>query len=167
MTAEPRETRIAAGALLRGDATAGPHLIVLDGPDAGRALALGGSLTVGRAREADLKLSDPSTSRLHARLTLVGGRVVATDLRSKNGMLVNGAPCRAPRPLEFGDELVIGATRLTLEPGLLDATLQGASATGEAPPVASKEAASTRTWSAPLLLAAAVALIAAVALLAP
>jgi S-DNA-T family DNA segregation ATPase FtsK/SpoIIIE len=166
MIADPGETRVAAGALLRGDATAGPRLVVLDGPHAGRALALGGSLTIGRAREADLKLSDPSTSRVHARLSMVGGRVIATDLSSKNGVRVNGAPCRAPRPLEVGDELVIGTTRLTLEPGLLDATPPGGSSIGDAPPVASKEATSTAAWSAPPLLAAAAALIAAAALLA-
>jgi pSer/pThr/pTyr-binding forkhead associated (FHA) protein len=166
MTPVPDATRIAAGALLRGEATAGPRLVVRSGPDAGRALAMGTSVTVGRAREADLKLSDPAASRLHARFSVVEGRVLATDLRSKNGLLVNGIPFRAPRPLEIGDELAIGSTRLTLEAGLLDAagpqTADGASAS----PTTPEDRAPGGAWSALALLTAAVALVAAALLLA-
>ena len=170
MNQEPNDTRVAGGALIRGEASAGPRLVIRNGPDAGRAHELGRSLTVGRAREADLRISDPAASRLHARLSIVDGRVVATDLRSKNGLRVNGERCRASRPLELGDELAIGATCLTLEPGLLDATKPGAAASGGASPLPPEGSAPvpawTWTWTAVALLAAAAALIAAALLLA-
>lgn len=120
MTARGDETRLAAGAILRGDALAGPHLVVAAGPEAGRRLPLAAVQTLGRGRGADLRLADPAASRVHLRLTQVGGRYVAEDLGSRNGVQVNGVPCRRPRPLDHGDELRIGETRLVLTPGILD-----------------------------------------------
>ncbi len=113
-------TRIAASALLRGEASLEPRLLVIEGPDAGRALRIGPCQTVGRGRGADLRLTDPAASRVHLRLSRIDGRIVAADLDSKNGLLVNDRPCRGVRALAPGDELAIGATRLRLEPGLLD-----------------------------------------------
>lgn len=114
------DTRIVAGALLRGEARAGSHLLVKAGPEAGRSFPLGAEQTLGRGREADLRLTDPAASRLHARITRTDGRFLLADLRSKNGIRVNGRRCRGARPLAIGDELAIGTSRLTLEPGLLD-----------------------------------------------
>jgi pSer/pThr/pTyr-binding forkhead associated (FHA) protein len=109
-----------AAALLRGEATAEPHLLVMEGAQMGRRLLLGAVQTVGRGCRADLTIPDPSASRLHVRLTRIEGRFVAADLRSKNGVQVNGARLRRARALVAGDELKLGGTRLKLEPGLLD-----------------------------------------------
>jgi predicted component of type VI protein secretion system len=161
MTSNP--TRIAAGALLRREASAGPRLVVRDGPDAGRALALGASQTVGRGRGADLRLSDPAASRLHVRLTRSDGGFALADLRSKNGVLVNGRQCRRSQQLQMGDELAIGASRLTLEPGLVDATEGGgAPAPGTGVPDAGPRSSG---WGARALILAAGTLVAAAALL--
>ena len=44
---------------------------------------------IGRGREADLLLLDPSVSRLHARIFRVGTQYFLSD-RSKNGTFVSG-----------------------------------------------------------------------------
>jgi len=61
-----------------------PHLPAIDvGP--------GDSKTIGRAEHADVRINDPSLSRLHARLSLDGtGMLRVEDLGSTNGMTVNG-----------------------------------------------------------------------------
>jgi pSer/pThr/pTyr-binding forkhead associated (FHA) protein len=114
------ETRIAAALLLRREATAERHLLVTAGPDAGRRFPVGATQTLGRGRAADLKLSDPAASRLHLRLTLVDGTLHLEDLRSKNGVAVNGKRCGSPRPIDVGDEVAIGGSRLALQRGLLE-----------------------------------------------
>ena len=45
---------------------------------------------IGRGREADLQLPDPSVSRLHAKVFRVGGQYFLADLRSRNGTHADG-----------------------------------------------------------------------------
>ena len=45
---------------------------------------------IGRGREADLQLPDPSVSRLHAKIFRVGRQYFLSDLRSRNGTLADG-----------------------------------------------------------------------------
>lgn len=157
--AEPRDpTRLAAAALLRGEALAGPHLVVTEGPEAGRRLPLRDAQTLGRGRAADLRLADPGISRLHARVSRERGRLVATDLGSRNGLRVNGRRCRRPRGLEIGDELALGATRMVVEAGVLEGPASGP----RPPPTVATEPPSR---SPRLLLAAATALLGLAALL--
>ena len=67
--------------------------------------------TVGRGRGADIRLDDPSVSRLHAELVRRGPYVYVTDLGlSRNGTRVNGRPV-ARRVLDDGDVLSFGAAR--------------------------------------------------------
>ena len=52
----------------------------------------GQSKTVGRGRQADVMVDDPSLSRLHARLAVdPDGQLSIDDLGSTNGIFVNGA----------------------------------------------------------------------------
>jgi len=165
VTGPSNETRLAAGALLRGRALAGPHLAVREGPDAGKRFALLRDQTLGRGRSADLRLSDAAASRVHVRITQIDGRVVLADLRSKNGVRVNGRRCRGSRPLAPGDEVAIGATRLTLEPGLLVESEGRAPSPAPAPPAEEAPPRGRSARSALPLLAAAAALIAAALLM--
>jgi hypothetical protein len=116
----PEGTRALAGAILAGAvpaAPSGPHLLVVEGPAAGRRLALRDGSVVGRGREAELHLEDPLASRRHAVFTLRGGRPCLRDL-SKNGLAVNGR--RAGRrgiPLRPGDTLALGDSLLVYEDG--------------------------------------------------
>jgi hypothetical protein len=67
--------------------------------------------TVGRGRGSDVRLDDPSVSRLHAELVRRGPYVYVVDLGlSRNGTRVNGRPI-ARRVLEDGDVLSFGAAR--------------------------------------------------------
>ena len=67
--------------------------------------------TVGRGQGVDIRLDDPSVSRLHAELVRRGPYVYVTDLGlSRNGTRVNGRPV-ARRVLDDGDVLSFGAAR--------------------------------------------------------
>lgn len=67
--------------------------------------------TVGRGQGVDIRLDDPSVSRLHAELVRRGPYVYVVDLGlSRNGTRVNGRPI-ARRVLYEGDVLSFGAAR--------------------------------------------------------
>ncbi len=164
-------TRVLAGRLLgeagRGDqAVAGPHLLALEGPDAGRRLPLGDEATLGRSRAASIRLSDATASRRHARVTRAGVGFTLEDLGSKNGLRLGGARLgRTPAPLRPGDEIALGESVLALvlpadagappSPAEADATAPGAPQPAQSP---SRRAALT---AAAALLAGAAVLTAA------
>jgi len=67
--------------------------------------------TVGRGNGVDIRLDDPSVSRLHAELVRRGPYVYVADLGlSRNGTRVNGRPV-ARRVLDEGDVISFGAAR--------------------------------------------------------
>jgi ribosome-associated protein YbcJ (S4-like RNA binding protein) len=124
--AVPEETRAAAASLLLDAAAGVPsppglHLLVLTGPMAGARHALAAVQTVGRGRAASIVLPDPTASRVHARLTIGPDGARVEDLRSKNGVRVNGVRIdRRPFPVRAGDELTIGETELALADAALE-----------------------------------------------
>jgi len=113
-------TRALAGAILAGAipaAPSGPHLVVVEGPAAGRYLALREGSVVGRGREAELHLEDPLASRRHVIFTMRRGRPCLRDL-SKNGLAVNGRRAGRHRiTLRSGDMLALGESMLVYEEG--------------------------------------------------
>jgi FHA domain len=67
--------------------------------------------TVGRGSCVDIRLRDPSVSKLHAEIICRGSYAYVADLGlSRNGTRVNGRPA-ARRVLEDGDVLSFGAAR--------------------------------------------------------
>ena len=71
--------------------------------------------TVGRGAGADVRLDDPSVSRLHAEIIRRGPYYYLADLGlSRNGTRVNGRPV-ARRVLDDGDVLSFGAARCRIE----------------------------------------------------
>ena len=66
-----------------------------------------GQLVVGRAEDAGLRLDDRFVSRHHCRFITSADQTTVEDLDSRNGMLVNGVPCRIHRLLPH-DQVVIG-----------------------------------------------------------
>jgi hypothetical protein len=67
--------------------------------------------TVGRGAAVDVRLGDPSVSRLHAEIVRRGPYTYVVDLGlSRNGTRVNGRPV-ARRLLEDGDVVSFGAAR--------------------------------------------------------
>jgi hypothetical protein len=67
--------------------------------------------TIGRGRGVDIRLDDPSVSRLHAEIVRRGPYVYIVDMGlSRNGTRVNGRPI-ARRVLEDGDVVSFGTAR--------------------------------------------------------
>jgi pSer/pThr/pTyr-binding forkhead associated (FHA) protein len=89
-------------------------LEVVEGIGAGRMVALGGALVVGRGRDADLVLADELVSRHHARVSPHGSVAVVEDLGSRNGTFVNGEAIHGPTRLAPGDQLQLGVTLVEL-----------------------------------------------------
>jgi pSer/pThr/pTyr-binding forkhead associated (FHA) protein len=117
----PEGTRELAGAILAGlDPTpnSGPSLLIVEGRGAGRRFPMGHSTLVGRGTGVDVSLADPLVSRRHVRLERIGASLLARDVASKNGVLVNGRRRRGRRvALRTGDELLVGDTLLVVEDG--------------------------------------------------
>ncbi len=67
-----------------------------------------GEFIVGRGPECQLAVDDPLVSRKHAALHVRKDGVVAQDLGSRNGVLVNGAKIDSPKELSPGDKIRIG-----------------------------------------------------------
>src|ERR1700733_6295495 len=86
--------------------------------DSGEVISLRGEVTtVGRGRGVDIRLDDPSVSRLHAELVRRGPYVYVVDLGlSRNGTRVNGRPVTR-RVLDEGDVLSFGAARCRIGGG--------------------------------------------------
>ncbi|MDZ4278202.1 MAG: winged helix-turn-helix domain-containing protein [Dehalococcoidia bacterium] len=75
----------------------------------------GAEMTLGRAAESDLVLTNPGVSRRHARLTWDGESFLVEDLGSKNGTWLNGEPLSKQTPLKDGDELELADSRLQFQ----------------------------------------------------
>lgn len=86
------------------------------GTEVSHALPADTEVTIGSAETCSLQLNDPTgcLSRQHARLVREGGRWIAHDLDSKNGMRLDGV--RRPKvQLEPGSELGVGGITLIAE----------------------------------------------------
>jgi DNA-binding winged helix-turn-helix (wHTH) protein len=70
-----------------------------------------GEHLVGRESDAGARITDPSVSRHHARLRIVGGRATLEDLGSKNGTFVDDHPIASVIQLADGDAIVFGSIR--------------------------------------------------------
>jgi adenylate cyclase len=86
------------------------------------------ALIVGRSGAADVTLDDTSVSRHHARLQAVDGRLMVTDLGSRNGTSVNGVWVRETE-LTGGDIVRFGSVEGRIErPAAEQLTLSGSRA---------------------------------------
>ncbi len=73
-------------------------------------------VNIGRTHDNDLRILDPTVSRLHAMLTVRGGDATIVDANSKNGLFVNGIQVRYAK-LEDGDLLTFGTVRFRYRVG--------------------------------------------------
>ncbi len=97
----------------RGPAAA--TLRILSGPDVGQEFSLpSGTSYIGRDRDVDIRLSDPLTSKRHARIT-VGESVEIVDTNSANGLLMDGLPVTRAT-LNSSDTVTLGETTVTVVP---------------------------------------------------
>lgn len=97
----------------RGPAAA--TLRILSGPDVGQEFSLpSGTSYIGRDRDVDIRLSDPLTSKRHARIT-VGESIEIVDTNSANGLLMDGLPVTRAT-LNSSDTVTLGDTTVTVVP---------------------------------------------------
>jgi DNA-binding NtrC family response regulator len=92
------------------------HLLLVWSADAARTcrLPVRGTVVVGRAPEAEVRIDSAAVSRQHARISVEPGAVQVMDLGSQNGTRVNGERLNGERPLAYGDLLTFGDVTCTL-----------------------------------------------------
>ena len=74
-----------------------------------------GGLSIGRSKEADVRIDDRYASSIHARVFSREGRFYVEDMGSTNGTLLNGATLHGEAELIDGDTVQIGDTTFRLE----------------------------------------------------
>jgi hypothetical protein len=96
--------------------SAGPTLVGISGPAAGRTFPLApNEMVMGRDASCDIALSgDTMVSRKHVRLIPMNGAYSVRDEGSSNGTYLNGARI-TEASLHDGDELGVGQTRFRFE----------------------------------------------------
>lgn len=89
------------------------QLLVIAGPDKGQVFALSPAalLSVGRGRQARVRVNDVQVSREHCRIEATPGGLVLRDAGSTGGTYVNGERI-TEYPLHLGDIIAIGQTQL-------------------------------------------------------
>ena len=121
---EPLDTEDAAQTTAQhGAVTLGPYTGTLASPSAvaelrdkdGERYRLEGSTRIGRRPDNDIVLDDDDVSRYHAVVIETGGNFVISDLRSTNGVLVQGRRIRSNASLSDGDHVRIGGYEFTFE----------------------------------------------------
>jgi hypothetical protein len=88
-----------------------PRVPVLALPESQR------GVTLGRSRDCDCVLAEPSVSRRHAELRREGGRWLLRDLGSRNGTRVNGMRLLDEAEVCPGDRVSFGDARFRLGEG--------------------------------------------------
>ena len=75
----------------------------------------GEPLSIGRSREADIPLLDDKVSRVHCGIRLSDGEFYLKDLKSRNGVFVNGQRVEDTAKLKAGDRIQVGSTVFVFE----------------------------------------------------
>jgi pSer/pThr/pTyr-binding forkhead associated (FHA) protein len=92
-------------------------LVVTAGALAGTRITLGEApITIGRAEDSTLVITDDYASARHARLVPRAGQWYLEDLGSTNGTYLDRAKVSAPTPVPLGVPIRIGRTSLELRP---------------------------------------------------
>jgi hypothetical protein len=74
-----------------------------------------GGLSVGRSKEADVRIDDRYASSIHARVFSRGERFYVEDMNSTNGTMLNDATLHGEAELIDGDTIQIGDTVFRFE----------------------------------------------------
>jgi DNA-binding winged helix-turn-helix (wHTH) protein len=72
-----------------------------------------GTMVIGRANDAAVRIDSAGVSRHHARIVVSGDEARVEDLGSKNGTFVDGKAVSGPCLLRDGDEIRVGPMALT------------------------------------------------------
>ncbi len=110
-------------------------------------VAQAGELVIGRSSEATLAVDDERVSRRHLRIAVRDGVLVATDLGSRNGTLLNGRRMTGERRIHGCDVLEVGPLRIRAGGAAREAALL---AEGDLINRLDQEVARARTFQRPL-----------------
>jgi pSer/pThr/pTyr-binding forkhead associated (FHA) protein len=92
-----------------------PQMVVTAGPLAGQTFPLtDAQITIGRADDATLVLTDDYASTRHARIFPQDGQWIVEDLGSTNGTYLDRQKVTQPTPVPVGVPIRIGKTVLEL-----------------------------------------------------
>jgi predicted component of type VI protein secretion system len=92
---------------------ASPRVWVSADQEPPRSVALDeGRSVAGRGDHCEIRLDDEAVSWDHLEIERRGPSLIATDLDSRNGTLLNGEPLDRPRRVRDGDVLGVGRFRL-------------------------------------------------------
>jgi hypothetical protein len=93
------------------------QVVVTAGQLAGTRITLGeAQITIGRAEDSTLVITDDYASARHARLVPRSGQWFVEDLGSTNGTYLDRAKVTGPTPVPLGVPIRIGRTSLELRP---------------------------------------------------
>ena len=70
---------------------------------------------VGRESPSDVRITDPTLSREHARFSFVDGRITVSDLDSTNGTWIGGKRI-GEAEIQLGDEVLLGSLLASVQP---------------------------------------------------
>lgn len=91
------------------------HLVVTQGALTGTRITLTGApVTIGRADDSTLVLSDDYVSNRHARLVPADGAWLVEDMGSTNGTYLDRQKVTGPTPVPLGVPIRVGKTVLEL-----------------------------------------------------
>jgi DNA-binding NtrC family response regulator len=92
-------------------------IIIVNGVVSTYALPAQGAVTLGRARESDIQIIDPSVSRVHARIHVEPAMVTIEDAGSANGTRVRGELLGSGQRVEFnaGESVELGSAIVMLQ----------------------------------------------------
>ncbi|MCA9587582.1 MAG: sigma 54-interacting transcriptional regulator [Myxococcales bacterium] len=107
-------TRAASGGL---GAPAGLQALVLNGHHKGSSKVVGGRLTIGKAADNDLVLSDDTVSRHHCEILRAPDGLHVRDLGSTNGTRIDGTRVREAM-VQPGSVLKVGEVEISFRPTL-------------------------------------------------
>jgi len=106
----PRPPRAA-----KPDRSAARKLVVVDGPIAGTTIPLTAEpITIGRADDSTVVLTDDYVSTRHARLVPGEGQWLVEDLGSTNGTYLDRQRVTSPTPVPLGVPIRVGKTVMEL-----------------------------------------------------
>ncbi|MGE5830100.1 MAG: FHA domain-containing protein [Micromonosporaceae bacterium] len=117
LVATPRGVGVAGRPVKVKRGRAPHHLVVTEGALAGTQLTLSEApITIGRAEDSTLVITDDYASLRHARLVPRGGQWFVEDVGSTNGTYLDRTKVTAPTPVPLGVPIRIGRTSLELRP---------------------------------------------------
>jgi hypothetical protein len=127
-----------------------PRLVIIEGKDKGKVISLSPGTTVFGRTKGDVLLHDPRVSRSHLSLSYDerSGKLSYSDLKSLNGLLVNGQASESG-VLVDGDRLQVGNTLFDCQLSPATELATAASASDEEPPMKSLNEGSLPLYSPP------------------